>query len=452
MNEMRPFTLLIGALGGEGGGVLTGWIVSACESAGLPVQATSIPGVAQRTGATTYYIEIWPEQLTDKRPIFSLSPAPGEVDVVATTELVEAGRAIASGFVTPERTALIASNHRVYTTFEKMAPGDGRYDDERIVAAINARAKKHVLINMDRIASENRTRINAVMLGVLSTAGILPIGANLLRDAIKAGGKSVEANLCGFDAGTKAASEEKPATTAPNVQGLIDEAISRLRDFQGEAYAELFLKRIKPFQGGNPELLAEVVKGLARIMAYNDIIRVAQLKTRSARMKKINAESKDGEIVRITEYFRPGINEIADILPAPIGRVLNKWASVKQRRFKYSWPMKISSNSFGAILLLKFLASLRPLRGISYGYHANRKLADEWLADVENAMKRDVILAREIAKNSSLIKGYGETHSRSEVQFNSIRAAYVMPAISGEAVNAEQIASAREQALADISS
>ena len=114
--------------------------------------------------------------------------------------------------------------------------------------------------------------------------------------------------------------------------------------------------------------------------------------------------------------------------------------------------MKISSNSFGAILLLKFLASLRPLRGISYGYHANRKLADEWLADVENAMKRDVILAREIAKNSSLIKGYGETHSRSEVQFNSIRAAYVMPAISGEAVNAEQIASAREQALADISS
>ena len=58
-----PVTLLIAALGGEGGGVLTGWIVDAARRAGLPVQATSIPGVAQRTGATTYYIEIWPEAL-----------------------------------------------------------------------------------------------------------------------------------------------------------------------------------------------------------------------------------------------------------------------------------------------------------------------------------------------------------------------------------------------------
>ena len=48
-------------MGGEGGGVLMDWIVKTAIAAGLPVQATSIPGVAQRTGATTYYIEIWPE-------------------------------------------------------------------------------------------------------------------------------------------------------------------------------------------------------------------------------------------------------------------------------------------------------------------------------------------------------------------------------------------------------
>ena len=54
----RPVTLLIAALGGEGGGVLTNWIIGAAESLGFPAQSTSIPGVAQRTGATTYYIEI----------------------------------------------------------------------------------------------------------------------------------------------------------------------------------------------------------------------------------------------------------------------------------------------------------------------------------------------------------------------------------------------------------
>ena len=52
MSAPRPITLLIAALGGEGGGVLTDWIVAAAAKAGYPVQSTSIPGVAQRTGAT----------------------------------------------------------------------------------------------------------------------------------------------------------------------------------------------------------------------------------------------------------------------------------------------------------------------------------------------------------------------------------------------------------------
>ena len=70
----RPFTILISALGGEGGGVLAGWIVDAATAQGYPVQNTSIPGLAQRTGATTYYIEIFPvprEQLGGRQPVFA---------------------------------------------------------------------------------------------------------------------------------------------------------------------------------------------------------------------------------------------------------------------------------------------------------------------------------------------------------------------------------------------
>ena len=44
MSTPRPITILIAALGGEGGGVLTQWIVSAAAQAGFPVQSTSIPG------------------------------------------------------------------------------------------------------------------------------------------------------------------------------------------------------------------------------------------------------------------------------------------------------------------------------------------------------------------------------------------------------------------------
>ena len=116
----QPLTVLIAALGGEGGGVLMNWIVNAAIAKGFPVQATSIPGVAQRTGATTYYVELWPEKTpNDARPIFSLSPAIGEVDVMIATELAEGSRALSAGYITPDRTTLIGSTHRVYLTVEK---------------------------------------------------------------------------------------------------------------------------------------------------------------------------------------------------------------------------------------------------------------------------------------------------------------------------------------------
>src|SRR6476619_7899566 len=107
MTEARPITLLIAALGGEGGGVLTDWIVSAAQACGLPVQSTSIPGVAQRTGATTYYIEVFPVPMKDlggKRPVFSLNPVPGALDALVCSELLETVRQIGNGMVSPDRT------------------------------------------------------------------------------------------------------------------------------------------------------------------------------------------------------------------------------------------------------------------------------------------------------------------------------------------------------------
>src|SRR5881394_842836 len=148
----RPVSILIAALGGQGGGVLTDWIVAAAEHAGLPVQATSIPGVAQRTGATTYYIEIFPVPLSElggRRPVLALSPGVGDVDVVVASELLEAGRAISNGFVTADRTLLISSTSRVYLTVEKMQMSDGRYDSERRGKSVEQNAAAHLLFDME---------------------------------------------------------------------------------------------------------------------------------------------------------------------------------------------------------------------------------------------------------------------------------------------------------------
>src|SRR5258705_123853 len=89
--EAKPITLLIAALGGEGGGVLASWLHAAAISAGHFVQGTSVPGVAQRTGATTYYLEIVPgagarHRAAGTRPVLALNAAPAEVDLVVASD------------------------------------------------------------------------------------------------------------------------------------------------------------------------------------------------------------------------------------------------------------------------------------------------------------------------------------------------------------------------------
>ncbi len=176
MSATRPITLLIAALGGEGGGVLTDWIVSAAEDAGFPVQSTSIPGVAQRTGATTYYIEIFPvpaRELGGKRPVLALTPGVGDIDIAVASELLEAGRVVASGFVTPERTFLVGSLSRFYAMDEKIAMGDGRFDQDRLIKAVTDNARETLLIDMDALAKQSGSIISAVMLGAIARVGAL---------------------------------------------------------------------------------------------------------------------------------------------------------------------------------------------------------------------------------------------------------------------------------------
>ena len=132
----KPIKIAILAMGGEGGGVLADWVVDLGEANGYFAQTTSVPGVAQRTGATIYYVELFPrpEDGTDlRRPVLALMPLPGDVDVVLASELMEAGRAVQRGLVTSDRTTLVASTHRVYSIAEKSAMGDGRVSSEDLL-------------------------------------------------------------------------------------------------------------------------------------------------------------------------------------------------------------------------------------------------------------------------------------------------------------------------------
>src|SRR5262245_41997435 len=213
----RPITIAIVAMGGEGGGVLADWIIDAAEHGAHLVQATSVPGVAQRTGATIYYLELFPKlaaMAAGKEPIFALMPVPGDVDIVIASELMEAGRAVQRGFVTPDRTTLIASTHRVYSMTERIALADGRIDDKAILEGCRTAAKRMIAFDMACLAEATGSLISAVLFGALAGSGALPFARNAFEAAIRRGGVGVAASVTAFNAGYEAAQDETPKRTA----------------------------------------------------------------------------------------------------------------------------------------------------------------------------------------------------------------------------------------------
>ena len=214
----RSITILIAALGGEGGGVMADWLIDASARCGFASQSTSIPGVAQRTGATTYYLEIYPAtaaQLNGRQPVFSLTPSPGNVDIMVASELIEAGRAMQNGYVSPERTTLVASTHRIYATIEKMQMADGRFDSARVIDAGKQLAKQAILFDMRKLAQDSGTVINAVLFGAMAGSGVLPLTREACEQAIRGGGRGAEASLRGFAAGCDIAAGSKPTPLPP---------------------------------------------------------------------------------------------------------------------------------------------------------------------------------------------------------------------------------------------
>jgi indolepyruvate ferredoxin oxidoreductase beta subunit len=474
----KPVTILVGALGGDGGGVLCDWIVAAAQSQGLGVQATQIPGVAQRTGATTYYLEVMPTQ-GPTRQVLALNPAIGEVDVALATELLEAGRMIFNGFVTPDRTTLIASTHRVLAIGERTAMGDGSFDVGRLLRALKERSKEQILFDMDQAAEESGGVINAVLLGALAGSGRLPIPDAAFEAAIRHAGKSVDTNLAAFAFGRGHARGEldqavrehrKRQAAAQGVERLIEQArrsypamsldmveegIRRLATYQDRRYAALYLDRLDAVKAlGSAELLRETARHLAVRMSFEDVIRVAQAKTSADRLLRVRTEvrAKPAEPLEITEHFKPGIEEIAAMLPTGMARRLIGWAERTGRLGKVYFSMHVRTTTVLGFARLRLLAGLRWWRPHTHRYAEEQAEIERWLTQIHAAAPLGVDLAREIAECARLIKGYGDTHKRGLGNYRRITDEVIAPALAGKMTAraaADAIANARVAALAD---
>jgi indolepyruvate ferredoxin oxidoreductase beta subunit len=311
---------------------------------------------------------------------------------------------------------------------------------------------------MRKLAQDSGTVINAVLFGAMAGSGVLPLAREACEQAIRRGGRGAEASLRGFAAGFEIAARQRPAPAeaappkrASELNEIMQLAVQRLKDYQGDRYAALYEQRMKPFLG-DEKLAAAVARHLALWMAYEDIIRVADLKTRASRFERVRKEvgAKPGEPVVVIDYLKPGVEEFASVLPHFLGKKLIGWAEKRGKLDAYNVGMHIRTSGLFGYALVRSLAWLRPLRPMSYRYREEQQLIERWLGHVAEAAKRDPGVAREIAECARLIKGYGETHRRGKGNFLAILDALVEnPATADPREQAAAIRKAREAALAD---
>jgi indolepyruvate ferredoxin oxidoreductase beta subunit len=454
MSSERPLRIAIAALGGQGGGVLAEWIAEVAQQHGWLVQSTSVPGVAQRTGTTVYYLEACPP-VAGAEPVFALMPVPGDVDIVIAAELMEAGRAVVRGLVTPDRTTLVASTHRVYGIGEKSALGDGIADAAAVLEALRSEARRLVCFDMDAACAATGSLISSVLFGALAASGALPFPRAAYEQAIRGGGVAVVANLAGFAAGFERALTSAPQAgiiapgAAPksaagqrldaqaramfpaHLHGLLVEGVRRLMDYQDAAYADFYLVRMVEVlewdtaAGGATRgfaLTAAVARHLALWMSYEDTIRVADLKTRRQRFLRFRGEVRAApdQIVYVTEYMHPRFQELCETAPAWLGaRLARSRAAARLCAPLFRRGRHVNTAKLTGFTLLYLVAGLRRWRRSTLRYRTEQARIDAWLARVrDSAANYD--LAREIAECQRLVKGYGDTHERGIRHFTTI--------------------------------
>lgn len=511
------------AVGGQGGGVVTGWIVDLAEHEGWLAQSTSVAGVAQRTGATIYYVEMVPPGALRRdggrveTPILSLSPSQGDVDILLAAELMEAGRAVQRGFVTPGRTTLIASSHRSLAVGEKEVPGNGILDDAPIMEAARVASRRFLSADLEALAVANGSVISASLFGALAGSEALPFAREAFEETIRRSGRGVEASLRAFAAGYGAVRGEAVEGAAPGsaadrrsaepvgarlpVTGmpgptpasrhddgvahgpddmraafavLMDRieaelpapahatarlGLRKVVDFQDLAYGAEYVDRLKAIAatdrlaGGDAHdfaLTDAAAKYVANGMAYDDVIRVADLKTRATRTARLHAEigARPGQVVHTTEYMHPRMEEVAGMMPARLGR----WVEARPRLFGaldklVSRGRRVRTDGvlwFGALYAA---SALRPHRRRLLRHAVERAHLDDWLATATRLARMNYPLAVEVIRCRRLIKGYSDTHARGLSKFD--RALSALPLLEHREDGGEWLARIRTAALMD---
>lgn len=488
-NNPGIIKLAVFAVGGQGGGVLSNWIVDVAERNGYRAQATSVAGVAQRTGATIYYVEMAPDN--GRLPVFALAPSSGDVDILIAAEMMESGRAMLRGLVTPDRTTLITSTHRMLAMSEKIVPGDGTADSAPVIESGRASAKHYIAFDMERIAVAADSVISASLFGALAGSTALPFDRDSFENTVRTAGRGVESSLRAFDAAFAAVAEDRatvdekagepavqftPQGPGPqlriweqlmarlaelpqSVQDMAQAGCRSVADFQDTSYATEYLDRLEAIvrseseHGGQARgfaLSVAAAKYIAKAMVYDDVIRVADLKTRAQRFNRIRDEIGvvDNEVLHITDFMHPRAQEVCGMLPAGVGRRIENSPRLFQMLDRaVNRGRRVRTDKVFWFTVLYIIGGLRRWRRSLLRHGVEQQHLMDWLTAALEILPDNYDLAVEMIKCRRLVKGYSDTHSRTLSKFNRVMAAAAE--LREHADAADRVRKLREAAMLD---
>ena len=171
---------------------------------------------------------------------------------------------------------------------------------------------------------------------------------------------------------------------------------ARMLEYQGPAYAHLYLERLQQVLAAERDAdpagvhgfatTREMARWLALWMAFDDIVRVADLKSRATRWQRVKGEVKagDDDLLKVYDHFKPGMPEFAALLPPALASRLVRWDRARVRKGKQPWalPLKVGTHSIFGMLALRVLAGLKWLRVRGSRYAIEQSMIDKWLAGV----------------------------------------------------------------------
>jgi len=205
---------------------------------------------------------------------------------------------------------------------------------------------------------------------------------------------------------------------------IVSDGIHRLMDYQGAAYAKLYVERLERFidKGLAAETYCEIAKLMAERMAYQDAIRIAQLKLAEYR-------DSDGQIVS-TDIKQFRLDELVDALPEvaadPILTVLDYVGWTRQR---VSIPFSTASR--WGIRRLKMEAWLRRWRLFSIRYGQERQWVERWLHMITRAMVKQPAAIEAVVATATMVQGHGDAYRQGLADWHTIIDDLAKPTFDG---------------------